>query len=247
MTAPALELGHAEFAAALAADAGHVDHGPPVAPPPPRTQDPDAPHGRAEDGTPIAPYGHKADGRPRIKPAGPGRGRSAPADDRARVVATRADTSPDSSSASAATGPDYSQELSDLGMAVWLGASSLRGGRLLFLKIPDTRPYAAVWSSQMPAMVAAWNAAARQNATVRGYVEKLGGDGSWSWMVGVGVSTVGLVSSCMEMARANPDVKAAAAAANDAELEAFISAQVAELGLEVGQLPGAEVGQAAAA
>lgn len=225
------------FAAALAADAGRIDAGPPVSAPPRRTDDPDAPHGRAEDGTPNAPYGHRADGRPRLKPAGPGRGHGRQGDDRARVIehptaaaAGGAGAAP-GAAAAAADGPDYTEQLAELGTAVWLGASSLRGGRLLFLPIPDTRPYAAVWRQNLGPMVGAWNAAARQNATVRGYVERLSGEGSWGWIVGVSVTSAALLASMAEMARADPAVKAKACAVNDAQFEKFIETQLDELGL----------------
>ena len=119
-----------------------------------------------------------------------------------------------------------------LGTAVWIGASSMKGGRLLGFPIPDARPYAVAWKSQLPQQVAAWNAAARQNATVRGYVEKLSGDGSWSWVVGVAVAAGGFIAGCAEIAKAPAEVKAQLAAANDTQMQAFIEAQVAAAGLE---------------
>lgn len=236
MTAVAPELGDVDsaFSDAIAADAGAaVDHGPPVAPPPKKSDNPDAPHGLAEDGTPLAPYGHKADGRPRIKPGGPGRARVA--DDRARVAPMRPASSPGPSSGPAADGPDYSEQLADFGTTIWLAGSMLRGGRLFILPIPDARPYAAVFKHELPGLVGAFNVAARQSPQVRGYVERVSGEGAWSWKVGVAVTCVGFVASCAEMAKAPPEIKAAAAAANDAQLEQFMTAQIAELGLEPAQ------------
>lgn len=256
MTAAAAELGDVDtaFIAALEADAGAAaDHGPRVAPPPKKSDNPDAPHGFAEDGTtPLAPYGHKADGRPRIKPGGPGRARTRSPDDRARVAAVR----PASSSAAgaagaagaAADGADYTGPLTDLGTSLWLAGSMLRGGRLLILPVPDVRPYAAVFKQQMPGLIGAWNVAARQNATVRGYVERVTGDGAWSWKVGVAVASAGFAAACIEMGKADPEIKAAAAAANDAELDRFMISQLAELGLDA-HMPEpelADAGQAAA-
>jgi hypothetical protein len=256
VTAATAELGDVEaaFAAALQADAGTIaDHGPAAAAPPRKSDNPDAPHGVGEDGKPLAPYGFKADGRPRIKPGGPGRTRPRSADDRARVAPVRPTTPASSGSArsgahAAADGPDYTEQITDLGTTVWLAGSMLRGGRLFIVPVPDVRPYAAVLKQQLPGLVGAWAVAARQSPAVRGYVDRVSGEGAWSWKVGVAVTCVGLVAACAEMAKAGPDVKAAAAAANDAELERFMTAQLAELGLaeELGPEHGAP-DQAAAA
>lgn len=252
MSAAAPELGDIDtrFAESLAADAGRVETGPPAAAPPRKSDNPDAPHGFEADGTtPKAPYGFKPDGRPRIKPGGPGRRAPRSADDTARVSPIHPGTPAGSGPAggggqAAADGPDFSEQLTDLGTTVWLGASVLRGGRLFVFPVPDARPYAAVWIQQLPGMVGAWNVAARQNSTVRGYVERLSGEGAWSWKVGVAVTMVGFAAACMEMAKVAPEVRAAAAAANDAELDRFMTAQIAELGLQPAELPG--TGQAAA-
>lgn len=227
------------FASALAADAGQQpESGPPLVPPPRKSDNPDAPHGYEDDGTtPKAPYGHKPDGRPRIKPGGPGRAAARTPDDKPRTTDRHA---PQQAAGASATDsePDYTEDLIDLGMSVWLAGSMLRGGRLWFLKLPDTRPYAAVWAKQLPGMATAWNAAAKQNSTVRGYVEKFSGEGSRAWMIGVAVTSVSLVAGCMEMARATPEIRANAAEINDADLDAFLTAQMNELGLtELGAAP----------
>jgi hypothetical protein len=252
MSTAAPELGDidTQFAEALGADAGRVDAGPPVAAPPRKSDNPDAPHGYEADGTtPKAPYGHKPDGRPRIKPGGPGRRAPSSADDRARVSPMRPATpassgSPATGGHAAADGPDFTEQLTDLGTTVWLAGSVLRGGRLFIVPVPDVRPYAAVWKQQLPGLVGAWNVAARQSPAVRSYIERVSGEGAWSWKVGVGVTMVGFAAACMEMAKAPAGVKAAAAEANDAELERFMTAQIAELGLQPAEL--ADTGQAAA-
>lgn len=246
------ELGDIDtaFNDALGADAGRRDDGPPAAPPPPRKSDnPDAPHGLGPDGKPLAPYGFKPDGRPRIKPGGPGRRTPRSGDDAARVSpihpGTPAGSGPAASgSHAAADGPDFTEQLSDLGTTVWLAGSVLRGGRLFIVPVPDVRPYAAVWIQQLPGMVGAWNVAARQSPAVRSYIERVSGEGAWSWKVGVAVTMIGFAAACMEMAKASPEIRAAAAAANDAELDRFMTAQIAELGLQPAELPG--TGQAAA-
>jgi hypothetical protein len=208
------------FEQALARDAGIPQRQAPPEVPPPPERDPDAPHGRDGDGKPLAPFGHKADGSPRIKPPGPGRPKSA-------VVVT-----PPPSPSGQPGGKNYADELTGLATSVWLGASSLKGGRLGPLRLPDTRPYAVVWHQQTPQMVAAWAAACDQNPTIRGYVDKMSGDGSWSWVIGVGIASVGLMSSIAEMAKAPPELKAQATAYNDQRLQEFIKAQVEALGLE---------------
>lgn len=211
----------AAFEAALAKDAG-AD--PPVTvPAPPRRPDPEAPHGRAEDGSPMAPYGMKADGTPRLKPAGPGRG--------GKTDKPRVEDSPAPAAAADGSGPDFTADLTTLGLSVWLGASMIRGGKLWRFRLPDTRPYAAVWKQELPRNVAAWNLAAKQNATVRGYVKKLSGDGSWSWVLAVGLAGVSTFAGIVELAKAGPEVRAQVADVNDAAMQVFVQEQMEAMGL----------------
>src|SRR6266700_62596 len=137
---------------------------------------------------------------------------------------------PASESTPGAGGPDYREDLTGLGMSVWLAGSALRGGKLWILPLPDARPYAAVWRQAMPGMVEAWNVAAQKNPAVRGYVEKLAGDGSWSWVIGVAVTAIPLAAGCGRLAR-DPEARAAAADANDAMMEEFMAAQLQAMGL----------------
>lgn len=213
------------FDAALNKDAAIS---PPAYDAPPRqavSADPDAPHGRDEDGKPLAPHGIGANGRPRIKPAGPGRGKKKDAaprvtDKPAAAVATTGQ----------APGRDYSEDLAGLGLSVWVGASALKGGKLPVLKVPvpDLRPFAYVWHDQLGAGVAAWNNAAQHNATVRGWVEKLAGEGSWQWVIGVGIWSANLLAGFQELAaKDNAGLRASAAAANDANLQKFLAEQLA--------------------
>lgn len=219
MTAAVTDV-DAAFEAALAADAGLS--APADIPAPPRHErDPEAPHGRAEDGTPIAPFGLKADGTPRLREPGPGRGNKA---DAPRV------TSLPKAAAPKAAAADYTEDLLGLGTAVWLGVSSIKGGSLGPVRLPDCRPYAAVWKSQLPQMAAAWNAAAQQNATVRAAVEKFSGDGSMTWVVGVAVVSAGLVSSVAQLAKAPQEVRDNFAQANDELIQEYVSRQVAAMG-----------------
>lgn len=222
MTATVTDV-NAAFEAALMADAGRG--APADVPAPPRNErDPDAPHGRADDGSALAPYGVKADGTPRLREPGPGRPK---ADDKARVT-----TSAPAAKAGAAkaAGADYTDDLLGLGTAAWLGISSVKGGKLGPVRLPDCRPYAAVWKATLPQMAAVWNTAAQQNDQVRSAVQKFTGEGSMTWVVGVAVVSAGFVASCVELAKAPPEVKANAAAANDAALQEYVSAQVEAMG-----------------
>ncbi len=230
MTAVADDV-DAAFSAALAADAGVTQAEIPAPPRKAAVVDPDAPHGRAEDGTPHAPWGIGANGKPRIKPAGPGRPK--PKDEQARVART---PEAKSKNASAPEGADYREDLAGLGMSVWMGAAAL----------PVTRPYAHVWKQSLPGMVNAWNEAAKQNATVRGYVEKLSGEGSYAWVIGVALATAPLVAGCLELAKPGKtaedkaerkQLRAQYADACEAEVREFMSAQMAAMGMEAPAAP----------
>lgn len=226
-----LDVGSA-FEAAIAADAAApaaADRPAPAAAPPRKSDNPDAPHGLGEDGKPLAPYGHKADGRPRIKPGGPGRTRDP--DDKARVAPIRPSSPAAASSSGPAAAADYSEALTELATSVWLTGSMLRGGRLIILPVPDVRPYAAVFSAHIPALVSAWNVAAQHDASVRGWVERVTGDGVISWRLRVTIASVAFAAGCAEIAKAPADVKASVAASNDKAVAEFMAAQVAELGL----------------
>lgn len=217
------------FAAALRQDAAVS---PPEHAPPPRAEavDPEAPHGRDDAGAALAPYGtNKKTGRPNLKPGGPGRGHKG--DDKPRVTepgkAVTAGAAGPASGQPKTAGPDYSEDLAGLGYSVWMGASAFQGGRLPLVKIPmpDLRPYAYVWHDQLPRGVTAWNKAAQQNATVRGWVEKLAGEGSWQWVIGVGIWGANFLAGCQELAaKENADLRQAATAANDVNLKEFLAA-----------------------
>lgn len=216
----------AAFEAALAADAGQ--QAPSDVPAPPRIdRDPEAPFGRDEGGGLIAPHGLRADGKPRLNPAGPGRGKTG-AVDKPRV--TSGPVAPPGTTVAVSGKPDYTDDLMTLGSTVWVGMSALKGGRLLGVRVPDCRPYAALWNAQLPQQAAAWNAAAQQNPTVRGYVTKFTGEGSMTWLIGVAVAGAGFLAGCVEIAKADPDKKAAIAAVNDAKMQQFIADQT---GVEV--------------
>lgn len=211
-----------ELEAALRHEAGVT---PAQVPGPPRvaeSADPDAPHGRADDGTPNAPYGLKSDGKPRLKPAGPGRGHKS-AGDKPREI----DKPPEAKTPAAAG--DYTDQLTTLATAVWIGGSAFQGGTLPLLKVrtPDLRAYAMLWHQQMPAHIAAWNAACQQSPAVRGWVGKFGGEGGMSWVIGVGVVSANFLAAATELAKKeNAELRAQFADANGRALAEFLAAQV---------------------
>lgn len=163
-----------EFAAAMAApEPGEA----PDYPAPPRKKDPDAPHGRADDGTPLAPYGYKPDGRPRMVAAGPGRGHKK--DDAPRVQRAPAAAGGGKTVARA----DYAEPLSEFADGLWM---LMAGTPIPWDKFETARVkirvQAALLKSNKAGLVNAANSGAQHNATVRAGVEKIT-SGSASWVL----------------------------------------------------------------
>jgi hypothetical protein len=179
---PRAEELDAGFAAAMTGPAK------PREPAPPPPVDPEAPHGRGEDGKPLAPFGYTKEGHVR-KSAG-GRKAKEAKDDQARIT----DDQPPA--AAAATAPltgtvaeprDYSAPLMDAAEAAWFGGSVLAKvgpklpvvGRL----IPGQKLAAtmAVFDSERPRLAAALNLAAQHDAKARRLAERLSSsDATWS-------------------------------------------------------------------
>jgi hypothetical protein len=159
-----------------------------------------------------APYGRKADGTPHAKPGRKPR----TAADKPRTA--RNVPEPPAKPGGKGTGSqpvttDYSAMLADFGQAVWMGLAS----------IGPTRAYAAVWKMSLPAEVQAWNQAAQQNATVRGYVEKLAAGPTW--VVGVAIATAPLFGGVVAVLR-DPGARAQLARQTEEDFTAFLKANM---------------------
>lgn len=184
-----------KFRSALETDAGASPAG--VPDPPPRIEDPDAPHGRAEDGTPNAPYGHRADGRPRIKPPGPGRGGKT---DKPRVINALPPGQNAGSSPGPAPGPrDYTEALDEFAEGIWM---LLSGTPVPFPGV-RTRLHAqaAILRGNKTPLVKAWNTAAQHNEQIAAGVEKMT-SGNAAWVLPVMFGMLPFVGQSIAMWRA---------------------------------------------
>jgi hypothetical protein len=175
-----------------------------------------------EDGS--ARWGVKADGTPRR--AKPGTGRP-PADgtDKARTTdKPPGDTSAATAAKAGSDGAprDYTEDIGAALTMVWMGAAA----------IPWTKAHAAIIRAQTPVMAPAWNQAAQQNATVRRYVQKLSGEGSWSWVLPVTVVTTPVLMGFWQVMR-DRDLRASLAAQTDRDFQAFIIEQARAAGMTI--------------
>lgn len=208
------EMARRALGDALAADAAAS----PSAPPPPRKE-------RPPDATPEAPWGFKADGTPRKGPPGPGRPRTIPdGADKPRVTDQPLPSAPSGGPANLqpAAGADYSDQIGGALTMVWMGMAG----------VPWTRAHAAVLRNSTPSLVPAWNSAAQQNATVRRYVLKLSGEGSWAWVIPVTIATTPLVMAMWQVTR-DPELRATLAAQTEKEFTAFITEQARAAGMDI--------------
>lgn len=207
----------AAFEAALAADAGVTDNGPAeVAPPPrkPSVVDPEAPHGRAEDGTPFAPHGLKADGTPRLKPAGPGRPKRDP-----DAAARTAKASP-AATAAPGTGRDYSRDLDDLADGAWMLLSGIPAPGALRVKL---NAQAALLRGSKESLVHAGNIAAQHHAGTAQLIEKLT-TGNAAWALPCMFALGPFVAQSIQLWRTPADQLAALAEQNAAEFRTVLTA-----------------------
>ena len=157
-----------------------------------------------------APFGVKADGSPRQRKPGPGRGNRA--EDKPRTARSVPKT-PAKGKPAAESDRDYTDTLTGFGSAVWMGLASV--------PVKHSQAFAAVWQAQLPAQVAAWNKAAQQDATVRRMVEKL--EGGPTWVIGVAIATAPLVGGALAIVR-DPQARDQLAARTGEEFAGFLEA-----------------------
>lgn len=178
--------------------------------PPATTMDPagfaDLP--KREPVDPDAPFGYRADGSPRKSNSG-----RRPGADKARTtsaVPETAESKPRTPKA-APSARDYTEELSGLASALWLGLAAL----------PPTKGYAVLVKAQTPALVPAWNTAAQQNATIRRGVEYLTASGG-TWIIGVAMASAPIAMGALALAR-DPRRRAELAEQTDRDLGEFLT------------------------
>ncbi|HEX4661890.1 MAG TPA: hypothetical protein VH307_31225 [Streptosporangiaceae bacterium] len=199
----------------LDADAAKADETP-AAPPPPRSP------WLLEDGTPR--WGLKPDGTPRR--ARPGTGRP-PKDDKPRTAKELppGNESPAREPTRGTTGRDYTDQIAGALSMTWMGMAA----------VPFTRAHAAVLHAHIPDMIPAWNTAAQQNATIRHAIEKLSGDGSWSWVIPVTVVTTPVVLGMWQVTR-DGDLRTHLAAQTEKDFREFLTEQAAAAGIDLDEV-----------
>lgn len=174
MTATMTDI-DAKFAEALERDAGTTETATAeVAAPPrkPSVVDPEAPHGRAGDGTPHAPYGIGQNGKPRIKPAGPGR---KPKDPDAKPRTAQGPQP--ATAAPASSGKDYSGDLDDLADGFWMLLSGIPAPGGLKTRLGAQ---AAILQANKANLVRSASIAAQHHEGTAQLIEKLtSGNAAW--------------------------------------------------------------------
>ena len=181
-------------------------HGAMAAPEPGEQPDYPAPprrdYGTKEDGTPK-----RAAGRPRKTSAERPRAGKVPDPPPAKPRNAAKDLPPG----------DYTAQLASFGQGVWMGLAAI--------PLAHAQAFAGVWKIQLPAQVAAWNAAAQQDPGVRRAVEKLAGGPAW--MVGVAIATAPLVGAGIAIVQ-YPEVRAQLAEQTRAEFADFLKLAAAD-------------------
>lgn len=171
----------------------------PKEPPAPPEIDPEAPHGREEDGSPKAPYGFTKEGRPKLTAGG----RKRRDEDKARV--TKAPVKDDAKTGTVIPPKDFSKPLTETADGIWVGMTFLGQIPLADLplvgKIPlgkgktlgdklagaerKLQAQAHILNANKGALVGALNLAANNSPRARRLVEKLEtGDATWAIMCG---------------------------------------------------------------
>lgn len=170
-----------------------------------------------EDGS--ARWGYKDNGEPRRAAPGPGRGGKKNPDDQPRAGDGATPPVPPSSPAGAA-GPageekDYTPDLIDTGLGVWMAISSI--GML----VPAAHAVGAVWNPMIPQMAGAANQAAQHNKKARQWVEKMSGEGGFTWVIPVTAAVAGVVLGVVGVLR-DPVIRANAIEANQVMFSQYL-------------------------
>jgi hypothetical protein len=216
----------AKFKAALDKDAASAPIEPPDVPAPPRRDPdagPDAPFGRDEHGEPIAPHGvRNADGKPRLKPPGPGRDRKGGAD-APRVGATLA--------------KNYAPQVGELLDGIWmLGSSIPVPAANLATRV---QCQAAILKANQPALTSGIAGAAQHNEMIASGVDKLtSGTASWILPAMFGLTPFVAQSALMWRSPLDSDVQALADR-NRAQWHQFVQDATKAAGPPVRAVPAA--------
>jgi len=156
------------------------------APPPPEI-DPEAPHGRDEQGQPLAPFGLTKEGRPAKTAAG----RRVKKDEQARTGKVIAPGQQPKGGRAMPEPADYTGALSELHDAVWFGLHGLSmiGPRLPVvgrkLEHDKMAAQAYVWRANKPGLLRAAKIGAAHNAAIATRCAQLAeGDTTWVLMAG---------------------------------------------------------------
>jgi hypothetical protein len=175
-----------------------------------------------EDGSPR--WGVKADGTPRK--SNPGTGRPPRnADDKARATDKAPEPPKDEHKPQGhADAEDYTDDIGGALTMVWMG----------FAAVPWTKAHAAVIRMYTPQMAPAWNTAAQQNATIRRYVKKLSGEGSWSWVLPVTIVTTPLIAGFWQVTR-DPDLRRQLTAQTEKDFAMFLQEQAKAAGMSMAE------------
>lgn len=197
--------------------------------------DPDAPHGRDENGVPLAPHGLTKDGRPRKTAAG------RPAkDDKART-GPPAHGQDDKKDDPAAAGHDYAPALTEAADAAWFltAAVGVAGGKIPVVGkwVPDKKiaAQAVMLRAFQPQLVGAMNLAAQHNDHARKFARKCE-DGTISWVLVCGFTTLPFLTASLAiwqgdkaLAEHGMPLLEELAKQNEAELDEFVAQMAGQL------------------
>ena len=174
--------------------------GKPREPGPPPEVDKDAPFGRDDGGNPIAPHGLRKDGLPRLSPAG-----RRPAEEKARVGETPAETEKPKPSTEVVPARSYAPAIAETLEVVWLGGTVVGQvgpeipvvGRFL----PDgdkLQAQAAVILTFKDNIAGALDICAQHNEQARRLAEKMSGGGA-GWALNAAFMMLPVISTSLKV------------------------------------------------